>query len=84
MLLIGVASSLIGMLEKPNLDQSKGSGIKGVTGLRTRAGKSRMLGEMIGSQVYPEESFGKVKKYEVLMLLTQDECVKPFTSNLNA
>ena len=27
------------------LDRSKGSGMRGVTGLRTSAGKSRMLGE---------------------------------------
>lgn len=34
--------------------------------------------------VYPEESFGKVKKYGLPMLLTQDEGVKTFISNLTA
>lgn len=34
--------------------------------------------------VYPEESFGKVKKYGLPMLLTQDEGVKSFITNLTA
>lgn len=34
--------------------------------------------------VYPEESFGKVKKYGLPMLLTQDEGVKSFIANLTA
>ncbi|KAJ6321477.1 hypothetical protein OIU77_011531 [Salix suchowensis] len=34
--------------------------------------------------VYPEESFAKVKKYGLPMLLTNDEGVKSFISNLNA
>lgn len=34
--------------------------------------------------VYPEESFAKVKKYGLQMLLTQDEGVKTFISNLTA
>ena len=34
--------------------------------------------------VYPEESFVKVKKYGLPMLLTQDEGVRSFISNLNA
>ncbi|KAH7515553.1 hypothetical protein FEM48_Zijuj10G0039000 [Ziziphus jujuba var. spinosa] len=34
--------------------------------------------------VYPEESFVKVKKYGLPMLLTQDEGVKSFLANLNA
>ncbi|KAF9609892.1 hypothetical protein IFM89_018977 [Coptis chinensis] len=34
--------------------------------------------------VYPEESFVKVKKYGLSMLLTQDETVKSFITNLNA
>ncbi|KAG8082429.1 hypothetical protein GUJ93_ZPchr0014g47080 [Zizania palustris] len=34
--------------------------------------------------VYPEESFTKVKKYGLTMLLTQDEGVKSFITNLNA
>lgn len=34
--------------------------------------------------VYPEESFVKVKKYGLPMLLTQDEGVKSFIANLNA
>ncbi|KAK8526342.1 hypothetical protein V6N12_020815 [Hibiscus sabdariffa] len=34
--------------------------------------------------VYPEESFAKVKKYGLPMLLTQDEGVKSFISNLTA
>ncbi|KAL5216899.1 hypothetical protein ABZP36_008300 [Zizania latifolia] len=33
--------------------------------------------------VYPEESFTKVKKYGLTMLLTQDEGVKSFIANLN-
>ncbi|XP_006652434.1 mitotic spindle checkpoint protein MAD2 [Oryza brachyantha] len=33
--------------------------------------------------VYPEESFTKVKKYGLTMLLTQDEGVKTFIANLN-
>ena len=31
------------------LDRSKGSGMRGVTGLRTSAGKSRMLGERMSA-----------------------------------
>ncbi|XP_042497969.1 mitotic spindle checkpoint protein MAD2-like [Macadamia integrifolia] len=34
--------------------------------------------------VYPEDSFVKVKKYGLSMLLTQDEGVKSFISNLTA
>jgi len=34
--------------------------------------------------VYPEESFVKVKKYGLPMLLTQDEGVKTFIANLTA
>ncbi|KAK6938317.1 HORMA domain [Dillenia turbinata] len=34
--------------------------------------------------VYPEESFVKVKKYGPPMLLTQDEGVKSFISNVTA
>ena len=34
--------------------------------------------------VYPEESFAKVKKYGLPMLLTQDEGVKSFMANLTA
>lgn len=34
--------------------------------------------------VYPEESFKKVKKYGLTMLLTEDEGVKTFVSNLTA
>ncbi|KAL2903526.1 Mitotic spindle checkpoint protein MAD2 [Bienertia sinuspersici] len=34
--------------------------------------------------VYPEESFAKVKKYGLPMLLTQDEGVKTFITNLTA
>ncbi|CAI9775924.1 unnamed protein product [Fraxinus pennsylvanica] len=34
--------------------------------------------------IYPEESFGKVKKYGLPMLLTQDEGVKSFISKLTA
>ncbi|CAL1359868.1 unnamed protein product [Linum trigynum] len=34
--------------------------------------------------VYPEESFARVKKYGLPMLLTKDEGVKSFISNLNA
>ncbi|VAH48924.1 unnamed protein product [Triticum turgidum subsp. durum] len=34
--------------------------------------------------VYPEESFGKVKKYGLPMLLTQDEAVKTFLTNLTS
>lgn len=34
--------------------------------------------------VYPEESFAKVKKYGLPLLLTQDEGVKTFIANLNA
>ncbi|KAM7256359.1 hypothetical protein ACFE04_012100 [Oxalis oulophora] len=34
--------------------------------------------------VYPEESFAKVKKYGLPMLLTQDEGVKSFIANLTA
>ncbi|PON82773.1 Mitotic spindle checkpoint protein Mad [Trema orientale] len=34
--------------------------------------------------VYPEESFVKVKKYGLPMLLTQDEGLKSFIANLNA
>ncbi|KAF8091039.1 hypothetical protein N665_0456s0002 [Sinapis alba] len=34
--------------------------------------------------VYPEESFVKVKKYGLPMLLTQDESVKSFLSNLTS
>ncbi|KAL1828684.1 hypothetical protein DCAR_0207929 [Daucus carota subsp. sativus] len=34
--------------------------------------------------VYPEESFAKVKKYGLPLLLTQDEGVKSFISNLNS
>ncbi|MBA0823820.1 hypothetical protein Goarm_020523 [Gossypium armourianum] len=34
--------------------------------------------------VYPEESFAKVKKYGLPMLLTQDEGVKSFITNLTA
>ena len=34
--------------------------------------------------VYPEESFVKVKKYGLPMLLTQDEGVKSFIANLNS
>lgn len=34
--------------------------------------------------VYPEESFAKVKKYGLPLLLSQDEGVKSFISNLNA
>uniref|UniRef100_A0A6N2MNB4 Mitotic spindle checkpoint protein MAD2 n=1 Tax=Salix viminalis TaxID=40686 RepID=A0A6N2MNB4_SALVM len=34
--------------------------------------------------IYPEESFAKVKKYGLPMLLTNDEGVKSFISNLNA
>ncbi|KAL8137818.1 hypothetical protein V2J09_003819 [Rumex salicifolius] len=34
--------------------------------------------------VYPEESFAKVKKYGLPMLLTQDEGVKTFIANLTA
>ncbi|KAF9677825.1 hypothetical protein SADUNF_Sadunf08G0148100 [Salix dunnii] len=34
--------------------------------------------------VYPEESFEKVKKYGLPMLLTHDEGLKSFISNLNA
>ncbi|MFS8013450.1 putative mitotic spindle checkpoint protein Mad2 [Helianthus anomalus] len=33
--------------------------------------------------VYPEESFGKVKKYGLPLLLSQDEGVKTFIANLN-
>jgi HORMA domain len=34
--------------------------------------------------VYPEESFSKVKKYGLTMLLTQDEGVKSFITNLTS
>ncbi|XP_047317925.1 mitotic spindle checkpoint protein MAD2 isoform X1 [Impatiens glandulifera] len=34
--------------------------------------------------IYPEESFSRVKKYGLPMLLTQDEGVKTFISNLTA
>uniref|UniRef100_A0A453C922 Mitotic spindle checkpoint protein MAD2 n=3 Tax=Aegilops tauschii subsp. strangulata TaxID=200361 RepID=A0A453C922_AEGTS len=34
--------------------------------------------------VYPEESFGKVKKYGLPMLLTQDKAVKTFLTNLTS
>ncbi|XP_078170269.1 mitotic spindle checkpoint protein MAD2-like isoform X1 [Carex rostrata] len=34
--------------------------------------------------VYPEESFSKVKKYGLTMLLTQDESVKSFISSLTS
>lgn len=34
--------------------------------------------------VYPEESFVKVKKYGLPMLLTQDEGLKCFIANLTA
>ncbi|KAL0385407.1 UNVERIFIED_CONTAM: Mitotic spindle checkpoint protein MAD2 [Sesamum radiatum] len=34
--------------------------------------------------VYPEESFARVKKYGLPMLLTQDEGVKSFISNLTS
>lgn len=34
--------------------------------------------------VYPEESFVKVKKYGLPMLLTEDEGVKSFIANLTA
>jgi hypothetical protein len=34
--------------------------------------------------VYPEESFTKVKKYGLTMLLTQDEGVKNFIANLTS
>ncbi|KAG4957535.1 hypothetical protein JHK84_043461 [Glycine max] len=34
--------------------------------------------------VYPEESFVKVKKYGLPMLLTEDEGVKSFLANLTA
>ncbi|KAF0891712.1 hypothetical protein E2562_010923 [Oryza meyeriana var. granulata] len=34
--------------------------------------------------VYPEESFAKVKKYGLTMLLTQDEGVKTFIANLTS
>jgi len=34
--------------------------------------------------VYPEESFVKVKKYGLPMLLTEDEGVKSFMTNLTA
>ncbi|KAK1377359.1 mitotic spindle checkpoint protein MAD2 [Heracleum sosnowskyi] len=34
--------------------------------------------------VYPEESFAKVKKYGLPLLLTQDEGVKSFISSLNS
>ncbi|XP_071703374.1 mitotic spindle checkpoint protein MAD2 [Rutidosis leptorrhynchoides] len=33
--------------------------------------------------VYPEESFGRVKKYGLPLLLSQDEGVKTFIANLN-
>lgn len=33
--------------------------------------------------VYPEETFGRVKKYGLPLLLSQDEGVKTFISNLN-
>jgi hypothetical protein len=34
--------------------------------------------------VYPEESFSKVKKYGLTMLLTQDEGVKNFIASLTS
>lgn len=34
--------------------------------------------------VYPEESFVKVKKYGLPMLLTEDQGVKSFIANLTA
>jgi mitotic spindle assembly checkpoint protein MAD2 len=34
--------------------------------------------------VYPEESFARVKKYGLPMLLTQDEAVKTFITNLTS
>ena len=34
--------------------------------------------------VYPEESFTKVKKYGLTMLLTQDEGVKNFIASLTS
>ncbi|KAJ1696579.1 hypothetical protein LUZ63_005091 [Rhynchospora breviuscula] len=34
--------------------------------------------------IYPEESFGKVKKYGLTLLLTQDEGVKSFISGLTS
>ena len=34
--------------------------------------------------VYPEESFARVKKYGLPMLLTQDEAVKSFITNLTS
>lgn len=34
--------------------------------------------------VYPEESFAKVKKYGLPMLLTQDDAVKTFLTNLTS
>ncbi|MBA0613629.1 hypothetical protein Goshw_015189 [Gossypium schwendimanii] len=48
----------------------------------TLRGSAAIVSEFFG--VYPEESFAKVKKYGLPMLLTQDEGVKSFISNLTA
>lgn len=47
--LIALSSSASALKEEvlAELDRSKGSGISGVTGLRTSAGKSRILGDKI-------------------------------------
>nr|CAN73237.1 hypothetical protein VITISV_030093 [Vitis vinifera] len=44
----------------------------------------KMFSILYNRGVYPEESFGKVKKYGLPMLLTQDEGVKSFIANLTA
>lgn len=44
----------------------------------------KMCSILYNRGVYPEESFAKVKKYGLPLLLTQDEGVKTFIANLNA
>lgn len=43
-----------------------------------------LLSILYNREVYPAESFVKVKKYGLPMLLTQDEGVKSFIANLTA
>ncbi|XVE74844.1 hypothetical protein DITRI_Ditri12bG0051000 [Diplodiscus trichospermus] len=55
----------------------------------TLRGSAAIVSEFFGvilynRGVYPEESFVKVKKYGLPMLLTQDEGVKSFITNLTA
>ncbi|VAH48926.1 unnamed protein product [Triticum turgidum subsp. durum] len=63
----------------------------GATGRQTAASSLsptpvylRWSGILYNRGVYPEESFGKVKKYGLPMLLTQDEAVKTFLTNLTS